>query len=112
MEEQSLKLMSINAKAGMEGLDKAAINAIIDEASKGSKFYEAKSKAQKRIDAKKEAMATPFLITEYSCGWQNDKIRFKKGEASLISGDTIHAAGLVEGDTIYVIWGIYEDSED
>ena len=57
MEEQSLKLMSINAKAGMEGLDKAAINAIIDEVSKGSKFYEAKSKAQKRIDAKKEAMA-------------------------------------------------------
>lgn len=52
-----MKLMSINdTKAGMEGLDKAAINAIIDEASKGSKFYEAKSKAQKRIDAKKEAM--------------------------------------------------------
>lgn len=56
-EKSSLKLMSINdTKAGMEGLDKAAINAIIDEASKGSKFYEAKSKAQKRIDAKKEAM--------------------------------------------------------
>ena len=55
--KSSLKLMSINdTKAGMEGLDKAAINAIIAEASKGSKFYEAKSKAQKRIDAKKEVM--------------------------------------------------------
>ena len=53
----NVALMSINAtKAGMEGLDKAAVNAIIEEASKGSKFYEAKAKAQKRIDAKKEIM--------------------------------------------------------
>ena len=52
-----MKLMSINdTKAGMGGLDKAAVNAIIEEASKGSKFYEAKCKAQNRIDAKKEAM--------------------------------------------------------
>lgn len=56
-QQDKVSLMSINAtKAGMEGLDKSAINAIIEEASKGSKFYEAKAKAQKRIDAKKEIM--------------------------------------------------------
>ena len=44
-------LMTLNAtKAGMSGLDTNRINAIIDEASKGSKFYEAKAKSQKRID--------------------------------------------------------------
>ena len=44
-------LMKLNAtKAGMDGLDTDRINAIIDEASKGSKFYEAKIKSQKRID--------------------------------------------------------------
>lgn len=57
MASKKVELMSINAtKAGMEGLDKAAINAIIEEASKGSKFYEAKAKAQQRIDAKKDIM--------------------------------------------------------
>ena len=56
-DQQQVALMSLNAtKAGMEGLDKAAINAIIEEASKGSKFYEQKKASQKRIDAKKEAM--------------------------------------------------------
>jgi len=57
LDKDQVTLMSINAtKAGMEGLDKAAINAIIEEASKGSKFYEAKKASQKRIDAKKENM--------------------------------------------------------
>ena len=57
LDKDQVALMSINAtKAGMEGLDKAAINAIIEEASKGSKFYEAKKASQKRIDAKKENM--------------------------------------------------------
>jgi hypothetical protein len=37
----------VNAtKAGMSGLDTEKINSIIAEASKGSKFYEAKSKNQ------------------------------------------------------------------
>ena len=57
-DQDQVTLMSINAtKAGMEGLDKAAINAIIEEASKGSKFYEAKKASQKRIDAKKRGHA-------------------------------------------------------
>ena len=44
-----LKVLSLNAtKAGMEGLDTNKINAIVAEASKGSKFYEAKSKNQVR----------------------------------------------------------------
>jgi DNA polymerase kappa len=42
-----LKVLSLNmTKAGMEGLDKDKINAIVAEASKGSKFYEAKLKNQ------------------------------------------------------------------
>ena len=32
------------------------VNAIIEEASKGSKFYEHKANAQKRIDVKKDSM--------------------------------------------------------
>ena len=44
-----LKILSLNmTKAGMEGLDKDKINAIVAEASKGSKFYEAKQKNQVR----------------------------------------------------------------
>jgi hypothetical protein len=45
-----LNLMSLNmTKAGMEGLDTEKINAIVAEASKGSKFFEAKSKNQVRL---------------------------------------------------------------
>ena len=44
-------LMTLNdTKAGMDGLDTERINSIIEDASKGSKFYEAKAKNQKRID--------------------------------------------------------------
>jgi hypothetical protein len=35
----------------MEGLDKERINAIIEEASKGSKFYAKQQEDQARIDA-------------------------------------------------------------
>ena len=43
----SFGLLSVNAtKAGMSGLDTEKINSIVAEASKGSKFYEAKSKNQ------------------------------------------------------------------
>ena len=43
--------MALNdTKAGMAGLDKAKINAIIEETSKGSKFYIAKAERQKKID--------------------------------------------------------------
>lgn len=52
-----MDVMSLNAsKAGMEGLDKCAIDAVIAEASKGSKFYAAKAKSQERIDARADAM--------------------------------------------------------
>ncbi|XP_076061856.1 DNA polymerase kappa-like isoform X2 [Oratosquilla oratoria] len=39
-------------KAGMEGLDAAKINEIIQKASEGSKFYQHKKKCQERLDAK------------------------------------------------------------
>ena len=56
-DKSKLGLMSLNAtKAGMHGLDTERINAIIDQASKGSKFYEAKAKTQKRIDSQVENM--------------------------------------------------------
>lgn len=42
-----MSILCLNTtKAGMEGLDKEKINAIVAEASKGSKFYDAKSKNQ------------------------------------------------------------------
>ncbi|CAG0914051.1 unnamed protein product [Notodromas monacha] len=46
-------LMELNDnKAGMADLDKEKISRIIEEASKGSKFYDHKKKQQERIDAK------------------------------------------------------------
>ena len=43
-------VMELNCgKAGMEGLDKERVNAVIEEASRGSKFYAAKIRAQERI---------------------------------------------------------------
>ena len=43
-------VMELNCgKAGMEGLDKERVNAVIEEASRGSKFYAAKMRAQERI---------------------------------------------------------------
>lgn len=39
-------------KAGMQGLDTNKINQIIEDASKGSKFYQHKQKNQERINVK------------------------------------------------------------
>ena len=41
-----------NHKAGMQGLDTNRINQIIEEASKGSKFYQHKLKNQEKIDSR------------------------------------------------------------
>lgn len=43
-------------KAGMEGLDKAKINQIILEASKGSKYYENETKKEKQVSKRIESM--------------------------------------------------------
>ena len=44
--------MSLNCnKAGMVGLDKDRINQIMEECSKGSKFYMKKKQDQLKIDA-------------------------------------------------------------
>ena len=45
-----------DTKAGMQGLDVESINAIINDASKGSKFYEHKLKQQKEIERKIQDM--------------------------------------------------------
>ena len=56
-EKGNLAVMSLNdTKAGMEGLDKEKINAIIEEASRGSKFYAAKTKSQERISRQVDDM--------------------------------------------------------
>lgn len=62
----SLAVMALNdTKAGMTGLDKNKINAIIEEASKGSKFYAAKIKSQERIDAQLQKIKSDLAkITE------------------------------------------------
>ena len=49
----NIGLMKLNDhKAGMQGLDTERINQIIEEASKGSKFYQHKQKSQERINQK------------------------------------------------------------
>lgn len=50
---ESLGIMKLNDhKAGMQGLDTEKINQIIEEASKGSQFYQHKLKNQERINVK------------------------------------------------------------
>ncbi|KRZ76264.1 Coronin-like protein cor-1 [Trichinella papuae] len=52
-----LLLMELNdTKAGMEGLDKEAINALIRQWSKGSRFYEHQLKRKSRIDERLKKM--------------------------------------------------------
>ena len=53
----SVGLMALNDnKAGMTGLDTDKINAIIESASKGSKFYQAKLASQAKIDQQIERL--------------------------------------------------------
>lgn len=50
---ENIGLLKLNDhKAGMQGLDTERINQIIEEASKGSKFYQHKQKNQERINQK------------------------------------------------------------
>ena len=50
-------VMSLNCnKAGMVGLDKEKINQIIEETSRGSKFYKKKQEDQQRIDGQVETL--------------------------------------------------------
>jgi len=59
-EDNKLSLMTLNAnKAGMEGLDTEKINQIIEEASKGSKFYQHK---QKRYHFNQSLLITLFIF--------------------------------------------------
>ena len=62
----NLGIMKLNDnKAGMQGLDTAKINQIIEEASKGSKFYQHKQKNQERINIKiSEMKAASAKLTE------------------------------------------------
>ncbi|CAG0879023.1 unnamed protein product [Cyprideis torosa] len=56
-QQPKVPLMELNVhKAGMNGLDKARINALIEEVSKGSKFYLHKQKMQAKIDARVRSM--------------------------------------------------------
>jgi len=53
----NLGLMALNdTKAGMEGLDKESISKVIEEASKGSKFYAKKQEDQARISQQAKEM--------------------------------------------------------
>lgn len=49
----NLGIMKLNDhKAGMQGIDTGKINQIIEQASKGSKFYQHKQKNQEKINVK------------------------------------------------------------
>lgn len=57
MEPREIKILELNAsKAGLQGIDKDHVNKVIQEASKGTPYYEHQQKRQKRINAKIEAM--------------------------------------------------------
>ena len=56
-EAECLSRMGLNDhKAGMQGLDKARINKIILEASKGSKFYENELKKERQVTKRIERL--------------------------------------------------------
>lgn len=56
-----LKRMALNdTKAGMEGLDVQKINQIIDEASKGSKFYIHQQNQQDKLNARIQHIEESF----------------------------------------------------
>lgn len=57
METRDVKILELNAsKAGLQGIDKDHVNKVIQEASKGTPYYEHQQKRQKRINVKIEAM--------------------------------------------------------
>ncbi len=92
-ESKQMGVMRLNdQKAGMQGLDVAKINQIIEEASKGSKFYVHKQKSQERIDIKiaemKAALAklTPEQISAArSKVWITMKFSFTVIESTFVS---------------------------
>lgn len=56
-----LKRMALNdTKAGMEGLDVQKINQIIEEASKGSKFYIHQQNQQEKLNARIQSIRESF----------------------------------------------------
>lgn len=57
METRDVKILELNSsKAGLQGIDKDHVNKVIQEASKGTPYYEHQQKRQKRINVKIEAM--------------------------------------------------------
>ncbi|XP_040573399.1 DNA polymerase kappa [Lepeophtheirus salmonis] len=57
MTDKVISVIALNdGKAGMDGLDKERINKIIEETSKGSKYYESQLIKQKRIDDRMKDM--------------------------------------------------------
>lgn len=57
MEARDVKILELNAsKAGLQGIDKDHVNKVIQEASKGTPYYEHQQKRQKRINVKIDAM--------------------------------------------------------
>ncbi|KAK8764427.1 hypothetical protein V5799_032966 [Amblyomma americanum] len=57
MEAQGVKILELNAsKAGLQGIDKDRVNKIIQEASKGTPYYEHQQKRQRRINLRIDAM--------------------------------------------------------
>jgi len=57
----ALKRMALNdTKAGMEGLDIERINQIIEEASKGSKYYIHQQKQQEKLNVRIQSIRESF----------------------------------------------------
>lgn len=58
---RGLKTMALNdTKAGMEGLDVQRINQVIEEASKGSKFYIHQQNQQDKLNARMQSIQESF----------------------------------------------------
>lgn len=86
----SLKRMALNdTKAGMEGLDVDKINQIIEEASKGSKYYIHQQSQQEKLNVRIQSIQESFknlseeqivqsiLMVSCKCFDYDLKIKFK-----------------------------------
>lgn len=100
---QQPTLLSINdTKAGMQGLDKEKINAIIHEASRGSSFYEFQQKRQEKIDQQVAYLRSKAAaLTELDIKRAENEAEAKVKELREIGKDLAHLICHLDMDMFY-----------
>ena len=69
-------------KAGMEGLDEEKINKVMEEATKGSKFYAKKKADQARTSEQVMQMISTKMLLLFCNLFSSNQILFRAGEGA------------------------------